>query len=271
MLTIGAFAQLGQVSTRTLRHYDDLGLLVPAHVDVQTGYRSYEVAQLGRLHQILALRDLGFGLDQIAVVLDGKPTTEQLRGMFMLRRAQIESTVADEQARLRRIEARLRLLEGSASMGSVDVVVKMTEPLRVAEGTGTAPGFGPALNETFQAVVPRVLSHLATAGVQPSMMVAWYEQTDDDGPVTAHIGFDIGDQTVESTDDVTVRDLPVIEVASVIHEGSMDDVVVDYEALVQWIEDSGFDINGRSRELYREFHEDDWDRNITELQMPIVR
>lgn len=270
MLSIGEFAQLGQVSPRTLRHYNDLGLLVPARIDPATGYRGYEVGQLAQLHRILALRDLGFGLDQIGVVVDGQPSVEEMQGMLMLRRAQIEVTVADEQARLRRVEARLRFLGRSYTMSVPDVVVKNTQPLTVAEATGIAPGFGPVLNQTFQEVVPRILEHLDRAGARPGMMVAWYEEPADDGSVVAHIGFEIGDQPVSSADDVSVRRLPVIKVASLVHHGSMDDVVPNYEALVQWIEDSGYRLAGRSRELYREFHEDDFDRNITELQMPIA-
>src|SRR5262245_11421829 len=107
MLSIGAFARLGQVSPRMLRHYDETGLLVPARVDPQTGYRTYEVAQLGRLHRLLVLRDLGLTLEQIRPVLDGDPSVEQLRGMLMLRQAQIAQDVADEQARLQRVDAHL--------------------------------------------------------------------------------------------------------------------------------------------------------------------
>jgi DNA-binding transcriptional MerR regulator len=56
MLNIGEFARLGQVSPRMLRHYDQLGLLRPERVDAETGYRSYGVHQLVRLHRLLALR-----------------------------------------------------------------------------------------------------------------------------------------------------------------------------------------------------------------------
>ena len=59
MLSIGAFAQLGQVTHRMLRHWDTAGLLVPAHVDEYSGYRSYDPSQLERLHRIVALRQLG--------------------------------------------------------------------------------------------------------------------------------------------------------------------------------------------------------------------
>jgi DNA-binding transcriptional MerR regulator len=101
MLTIGNLARLGQVSPRMLRHYDEIGLLSPDRVDPATGYRYYTAHQLARLHRLVALRDLGFNLDQIGPVLDEELTVDELRGMLRMRRAQIEATVEEEQARLR--------------------------------------------------------------------------------------------------------------------------------------------------------------------------
>ncbi|HLX87423.1 MAG TPA: helix-turn-helix domain-containing protein, partial [Acidimicrobiales bacterium] len=86
----------GQVSPRMLRHYDELGLLKPDRVDPASGYRFYTAHQLGRLHRIVALRDLGFALEQIREVLDEDPPVEQLRGMLRMRRAQIEHTVGED-------------------------------------------------------------------------------------------------------------------------------------------------------------------------------
>src|SRR6185437_11063057 len=126
MLNIGEFARLGQVSPRMLRHYDEVGLLKPVEVDPSSGYRSYEVAQLGRLHRLLALRDLGFGLEQIHDLLDEGPSVDQLHGMLRLRRAQIEQDLAAEAGRLRRVEAHLRALAGSIPMSSLDVAIKTT-------------------------------------------------------------------------------------------------------------------------------------------------
>ena len=140
MLNIGEFARLGQISPRMLRHYDETSLLKPTRVDPHTGYRFCGVAQLRRLHRLLALRDLGFSLEQIRSMLDDDPPVEQLRGMLRLRQAQVEQDVADEQARLRRIEAHLLALEGSTVMSSLDVAIKTTEPIRIAEASATAPG-----------------------------------------------------------------------------------------------------------------------------------
>jgi DNA-binding transcriptional MerR regulator len=272
MLSIGDFARLGHVSPRRLRHYDELGLLRPDRVDPTTGYRSYRVAQLARLHRLLALKDLGLSLDQIGEVLDADPPLDELRGMLRIRRTQIEQGLTEEQARLRRVEAHLRAIEGSIAMAAYDIVLKKTDPLRIAEAVGVAAGFGHAnLGPVFQQLVPQVLGRLNETGTTPGLFVAWYEQPTDEGSVVLHTGFDIGDQTVESDDHVRVVDLPVVDVASVVHIGSMETIEDTYVALVTWIEDSGYQLAGRSRELYLEWNPDDQSRNVTELQMPVSK
>jgi effector-binding domain-containing protein len=190
--------------------------------------------------------------------------------MLRMRRAQIEETVAEELQRLRRVEAHLRALEGS-SMDTRDIVVKHTEPLRVAEASDTAPGFGPELGPVFARLYPEVVAYLGQQQVRPGLCVAWYEEPADDGTVVVHGGFDIGDQPVVIGDQVHVVDLPVVEVASVIYRGPMNSVVPVYEGLVRWIDESGYRLAGRSRELYHEFHDEDSGLNVTELQMPVER
>jgi DNA-binding transcriptional MerR regulator len=255
-----------------LRHYDELGLLRPERVDPVTGYRSYGVAQLSRLHRVLALRDLGFSLDQIPAVLDDELPLEQLRGMLRMRRSQIEDALTEEQARLRRVEAHLRALERNTQMKTYDIVFKTTDPVRMAEASAAAPGFGhESLGPVFGRLLPEVLARVEESGARPGMSIAWYEEPDDDGAVVLHAGFEIGDQAVQTDDRVRVVDLSVIEVAAVVYRGPMSDVEPVYEALVQWIEDGGYHLAGRSRELYHEWDDHDPAGNVTELQMPIAR
>jgi DNA-binding transcriptional MerR regulator len=270
MLNIGEFARLGQVSPRMLRHYDQLGLLKPERVDAETGYRSYGVHQLVRLHRLLALRDLGFTLEQIGGLLDGEPPLEQLRGMLGLRRAQLEQTVAEEQGRLRRVEAHLRAIEGSTMMDPQNIVIKQTQPLRVAETRGTAAGLDPAhIGPLFGELAPKLYGRLSKVGAQPGMLVGYYDDPAEDGSVGVHVAYEIGDQTVPTRDGIEIRELPVIEVASVVHEGAMEGIAPVYEALIRFIEDSGLRLAGHSRELYHEMGADG--PSVTELQMPIAR
>jgi len=89
MLKIGEFSRLAQVSVKTLRYYDQRGLLRPAWIDRFTGYRYYQVGQLARLHRILALRDLELSLDQIGHLLGKDLPVGELRGMLRLREAEL--------------------------------------------------------------------------------------------------------------------------------------------------------------------------------------
>jgi DNA-binding transcriptional MerR regulator len=271
MLNIGSFARLGQVSPRTLRHYERLGLLQPERIDPATGYRSYSARQLGRLHQLLALRDLGFSLEQIRDLVDSAPSPEQMRGMLRLREAQIAESVAEEQARLRRVEAHIRALERNPSMATANVVIKQTNPVRIAQATGVAPGFGSEnLGPLFDKLLPLVADHVMRQGANLGITVAHYEDPDEGDGAVLHAGFDIGDQDVTGNDQVTIVDLPVIDVASIVHRGPMENIGESYEALVRWIEDSGYRVAAYSRELYHEWTEDPAGR-VTELQMPISR
>ncbi|MBO0886838.1 MAG: MerR family transcriptional regulator [Acidimicrobiales bacterium] len=273
MLNIGEFARLGQVSPRMLRHYDEIGLLKPDQVDAQSGYRHYTARQLGSLHRIVALRDLGFSLEQIGEVLAEDPPVEQLRGMLRLRRAQIEQVVGEEQERLRRVEAHLRALEGSRTVNVQDIVIKRTQPIRVAEaveGGLTHADVGPA----FGRLLPEVVAHLESAGVRPGISVACYEDqggTAPEGEIVLHAGFAIDGEVMEGSDRVRVVDLPVVEVAAAVYRGGDEGIVPAWEALVRWIEDSGYRMVGDCRELYHEWHDEDVSRNVTELQQPIAR
>jgi DNA-binding transcriptional MerR regulator len=119
MFRIGEFAQIAQVSTRQLRFYDQIGLLRPGHTDPQTGYRYYAIHQLSRLNAILALKDLGLMLDQIGSLLDEAISSEELRGMLLLKRAEAERAIRIEEQRLRHIESRIAQIGKAASRVSM--------------------------------------------------------------------------------------------------------------------------------------------------------
>src|SRR4051812_50141473 len=77
--SIAQVARMSKVTSRTLRHYDEIGLLPPARVGAN-GYRYYEREQLLALQQILVMRELGVGLDAIAeIVHEGRDQVEMLR------------------------------------------------------------------------------------------------------------------------------------------------------------------------------------------------
>src|SRR5262249_43756862 len=108
MFRIGEFSRIARVSGRLLRYYDSIGLLSPQRIDPATGYPSYTAAQLARLNRILALKDLGLSLEQVARLIDDKISTDEIRGMLLLRKAELERSLSEEASRLRHIESRLQ-------------------------------------------------------------------------------------------------------------------------------------------------------------------
>lgn len=117
--SITQVARMSKVTSRTLRHYHEIGLLEPAFVG-GNGYRYYEDGQLLRLQQILVMRELGMGLDQIAEILD-----EQTDPVTALRRH--HTRLLAERDRLGRLAgtvartiAELEAQEGGDTMATID-------------------------------------------------------------------------------------------------------------------------------------------------------
>lgn len=131
MLKIGEFSQLSQVTVKTLRHYDELGLIHPVHVDPHTNYRYYTVEQLPRIHRIMALKEMGLSLEQIRLMLDGELPTDEIRGMLRLKQAEIEQQLQETRKQMAMVEFRLRMIEAEVNFPLLDVVIKKLEPLHV--------------------------------------------------------------------------------------------------------------------------------------------
>src|SRR5918997_969609 len=159
MFSIGDFARHGRVSVRMLRHYDAIGLLRPARVDPASGYRYYTAAQLTLLNRVIALKDLGFTLQQVQSIIDEKVDTGELRGMLRLRRAQLAAQVAEDHARLARVDARLRMIETEGHMDTADIVLKNIPAMRVAELSAPCAGYeGPDIGPALSPLYPQLMA-----------------------------------------------------------------------------------------------------------------
>lgn len=274
MFLIGAFSQIARVSRRQLRHYDELGLLRPEHVDPSTGYRSYTAGQLPRLNRILALKELGFRLDEIGRLLDGDVDTAELRGMLELRRADAARAVAGEQARHAAIQSRLDELDSPRPTD--DVVMKSIPSQRFLHRPAVCPtpDHGPALLQTL-------LDDLA--GVVPP---------DARGPIVAvsreeeftevDIELDLGIVLVRPIDtDLLPRDedrkfsvdtLPAIpRAATVIRTGDISQAHRAYAAVARWVEATGHEFAGPVREVLIQLPvAGEPDTALLELQIPVT-
>lgn len=111
MFKIGEFARAARVSIKTLRYYDQCGLLKPVWKDRFTGYRYYHENQLEELDRIRALKEMGFSLDQIQTILQESLTLPQLKALLELKQTELREEISAGQSRLAQLEAQLNHLE----------------------------------------------------------------------------------------------------------------------------------------------------------------
>jgi len=266
MYGIGTVARLAQVSVRTLRHYDDLGLLKPAHVDPITGYRHYTPDQVLRLHRILVLRDLGVPLSEIGQLIDGDVTVEQLRGILGLRQAEASARLAAQTEQLTRVEIRLAQLE-EGSMAGYEVIVKGLEPLRVVALSEDLAGID-EIGEACGRMYPQLHAALARHGVVfDGLSLALYEDTgDEDRPLRLTTALPVPSGVTIEGDGLTTIELAAVErAATTVVRGAPDQFDVAFRAIHEWVDRSGDQATSFDRELYIDCDgpRDTW---VTELQ-----
>ena len=272
MIRIGDFSKLSRVSIKALRLYDEMGLLKPVDVDRFTGYRYYEFDQLPRLYRILALKDLGFSLEEIGRLLEAELSTEQMRGMLKLRQAEIRQRVEEEEARLERVELWLRQIEQEDSVSKYDIVIKKIEPYKVASVRGVVP-----TPPDQRSLWDELLGYLqqTNARMKGPPMALYHDpdfrERDWDIEVVMPLEGEIA-----SSSRVNVYDLPGVEkMACVVHTGPFATIGEAVDALAKWIDQNGYQIVGPGRELNLRLPDklgDQHDPNtVNEIQYPVEK
>jgi DNA-binding transcriptional MerR regulator len=274
MFTIGEFARLGDISIRMLRHYDEIGLLTPARVDPVTGYRSYSIAQLRELNRIVALRGLGFSLAEVRQLLSGI-TAIELRGMLLLRRADLERQLSADRVSLTRIEARLRAIEREDELAD-DIIVKTAPTQRLLAVARPIQGFGPdniapVLNPAYD----ELRGIVADMGLNPTRVyLSCYDVVREgvDADITMFVGTPVPDTVTNAKEPAEIVLLPGVEVASCIRQGTTRDVFprIVYDVMT-WIEEHGYEHVGPGRDFYLEINDDDPSKQVFEIQAPLRR
>ncbi len=272
MFKIGDFSKLTYVTVKTLRYYDELGLLPPAQVDRFTGYRYYSADQLPRLNRILALKDLGLSLEQIASLLNEELPPAQLRGMLRLKQSELQEQMREEHARLARVEARLKQIEQEGQMPNYEIVLKKVPPLRVASLRDVIPSYGE--QGELWGELERVIAQQGSHPMGPCLTIYHdpeYREREVDAEVCEPM-----DASVRSSGRVKVYDLPGVEtMASLVHHGSFETLSQAYSAFLAWTQANGYKVVGPDREIYLHtgkgpVQQDD-PSYVTEIQIPVEK
>jgi len=265
MLSIGAFAQIGRVTHRMLRHWDSAELLVPDHVDPVTGYRSYDPSQLERLHRIVALRQLGFGLDDIALILTQGIDSHRLAELLRAHRAEVAEQQRVAEARLHDVERRLHLIEQEKIMSPIEIIQKPLPGMRLAALRAVVTE-QPQIAGVIGPMYGRIVESLTTVGAELGPAIASYSMNEDGMSLVA--GFEVSGPIPEDLEEVMLPGAS--ESFCGIHLGAMDSIAAGWQAIHQEVVARGFTPAGPIREIYLRSEpapQQDW---VTELQQPVV-
>lgn len=244
MLTVGQFARMARLSAKQLRSYDALGLLSPARVDPDTGYRYYHPGQLRTALTIALLRSLDVPLAAIHELLTADP--DRAQQILAGERARIADELA---ARERTLRALGRLTaEHDLMPYEVTTVTEPPRRLLALHGTTTAE----RLHGDAAALVQRLTDLLPWAAASDVPVVGLYP-LDLAGEVAFSVGAEPPDRALDATGDepsLTVIELPGGPVARVIHVGAHDELPLAYFPLLAWLQERGHPAAGPIRERY---------------------
>ncbi|GHP01074.1 MerR family transcriptional regulator [Reticulibacter mediterranei] len=272
MFTIGEFSRIAQVSTRLLRYYDEIGLLKPVHTDRGTGYRYYNAEQLLLLNRILALKDLGLSLEQIQLLIKGNISTDEIQGMFLLKKAQIEQQIQADLQRLRSIEARVQAMRHVEASLPIDVILKHVPAQSVLSVRTTIASFtaGLSLFDEVTAALPEkdiygfrfcICHSKSFAKHNIDLEMGHLLEVASHAPVLLCDGLHL-----------RFRELPAVaEMATYVVQGGLETIHAGYIDIGTWTETHGYHVVGMPREITLQApQEPDGSDLITEIQFPVT-
>lgn len=268
MYRIGMFSKLSRVTIKTLRHYDDVGLLTPAHVDEENGYRYYTSDQLFCLNEIVALRQMGFSIPEITEITSGR----NMSVILEQRRRELISEQKVVTDRLFRLENYI-IEQKEGHQMNYQAVIKEIPEFTVYSYRQVIPGYA-ALGEIMPALGAKVAKlNPGIQCVQPDYcfnvyLDGEYKETNVDVEICQAVT-----KRGKDGDGIVFKEMPAVTVVSVLHRGAYDNLGKAYAYAVQWVEQNGYKIVDLLRESYidgmwNKENVDDW---LTEIQVPVER
>lgn len=268
MYQIGMFSKINRITTKTLRHYDEIGLLKPEYVDDFTGYRYYSSRQLQRLHRIMALKRLGLGLAEIKDAIDNPGS---INIYLKLKEKEIEERIKEEETRLLHVKNYIKRMKGELNMNYNPVIKSLPEVI-VASMRTVIPSYN-----TYFEIVPQMGEEMKSKGaicaVPEYCFTIYHDGEYKERDIDVEICEAVEDYC-ENSGRVKYKKINEVETAvCVLHKGPYSTIRDAYLFAFQWINDNGYKIVGQPRESYIDgiWNRDDENDWLTELQVPVSK
>jgi DNA-binding transcriptional MerR regulator len=241
LVPIGRFSEICRLSQKALRLYDEMGLLRPAWVDPDSGYRYYAVAQALEAERIRLLRTLEVPLEEISEILREPAGSGRVLDRH---RRRLESRLEELQALL----ASLSRLEREDAM-TYDVRTKEVAPQQVI-GIRLHTRL-PDLGAQAGAAMGELFAHLGRSGASPAgpPLALYHGAPSEQDEVEVEFCVPVG-RPMSGAGRITGRELPGGRAAYTLHCGAYDAIGPVYAALQRWTQEHGHEGAGPPREVY---------------------
>lgn len=251
MLSIGEFSKICAVSTKTLRYYAEIGLIIPDEINPENGYRYYSIKQLKKMLYINRLKSYNFSLEEIKDILQLEQDMEQDKSEEMLcsilniKRKQIEEKLIAFEYTLKQMNKDIENLNNGIPIMShlENIGVELVETqsmniLSIRQMIDYAAGYGKYFNMLYEKIATEKLT---ITGIPMTIFhSAEYNPAGNDTEFAIPI-----EEAVKGT-----RDLPGSLCAKSILKGAYSELTSVYARLKEWIETERYELISAPYEVY---------------------
>lgn len=264
MLKIGDFSKLSLTTIKALRYYEKEGLLVPAYVDIDNGYRFYETYQLEDISKIKFLRQIGLSIEEIKKFSNGA----QLKNLLISKKKELEKQLVNTSYQLKTINYIMeeKYMKYQALIKTLPACIVYYEERKLRDYSEiTALVLESAeeclrLNPTLECLKPDYcFCEYLEGEYKKKDILTRYSQA-------------VTRKGVEN-DRIHFKDLDAVEAICIYHKGSFSKIGDAYSFIINFAKENGYEMNGLVREVYIDgvWNKDDEDDYLTEIQIPIKK
>ena len=259
---IGMFAAMNHVTVKTLRFYEEQGLLIPALINQENGYRYYTLSQMAVLHQITALKLAGFTLEEIIRINSGADE----EAVLLKKKSELLAKISD-------LTKQIAVVDGYLSKKKTG----LSAPVLIKTIPETTVAYMRIRLESYDGLfdrMPEMGALMEKAGCACAIPEYCFTNYLEPGYKDREILVEICESVVaakEETGELRFKTLPEIQAACVFHKGSYRTFSESYETVLRYIEENGYEIAGEIRESYIDgvWNKDDESEWLSEIQVPV--
>jgi len=266
MYTIGQFSKICKVTTKALRHYEKIGLLVPTKVDPSNGYRYYSREQVSIMKQISLMRELDIPLQKIKQMIEKAANREELRSLLEEHRKHLLKQLDLYNSRLVKLAWWQKTLEANEMTEMIKYDVRIREVLetRVRALRKQVTSFPEEIPSLLRSLLEEIESSGEVCAGPP--IILYHDEEFNPGKVDLEVAWPVMNSSLAN------KTLPAVRAAACMHVGPYDGLEHAYEAVFAWVNQNGY----RAVPPYREISYNDPqttppEQLVTEIIIPVVK